>query len=972
MRSCLVWFIYWLIWPIFFGYGQKFQYVIYEGEDYPFKQVNGVAEDIHSYIWLATDQGLFRFDGTNFEDFNTTLESRYIRCVIPINEDEILFSNDTGVHRLFYQDDQVVVEPYLSMNAKAGELEYPKNLLMDANRRLWIGQLDGSVLRYEKDTGTTMSFRLTSQAKTPDILLGQDSFKTVWAFIPKQGLYYFDNEDQRFKEKGSFRDYCHFQVLDDKLLLAGRQLIQLRIGEDQALEDRKVLHANGPEFSYLNIDKSGLIFLASIEGLFSLNIEDDGPLRQIYGSNDPHRVEQLPFSHINQIYFSKDQLRPGGKIWISSDKGLGLLYTGFFGSVSGLPMDNTISLGLSSDNQVLISQGNIFMVDEVDREDSFEEFETEDTRITAITNTRRRHVWLGNSEGMAIRAENRSLREFDFSERGGGIFYMFEDSYGYIWFCQAPADTPIVGVAKLNQEGEMEEYGREKGLNSRVLVVDEGGESELYAAGIGTESYLYKYNRELDRFENKSLPFPFKISRNFEVHDISVDARGMVWMATTDGLLKYDTERIQRIDLGSLTKNEIRSVVSMPGGSIWMATATRGMIHLDKQGKYVLFDERSGTPSNIASYRAMLLDNENRLWTGTAEGAVYSVMPYPAPLSTRTPSLNRVQLNAEDLKPDSTLEFSRDDIVDFHFTSISFPGDENQFRYKYYKSDLPIEEIEDISWVQGDQSSRIRVSAPNAGNYILQVCAQKPGGYDWSLPAEVNFMVLRPWYLSWWGIGIIFLLGILIVRSVIRIYSRKRTAQLESLLSTKEKELTAKQELLLSREDEMKHQRDALKSAGVSIYLLHRLLRQIPRRSRWSKVIPVLSKLVELPTGMDAFELAFLANHTVQYLGYKRGSDKIQQREVEFNEKENLTSYVLSHKKPLLIKNNEKEFAQYISQTDNRGYLSRIYIPFEQNKGAEAVLCVYGEDMNRFSRQDLTILQILGTFLSANVTDELK
>ena len=64
-----------------------------------------------------------------------------------------------------------------------------------------------------------------------------------------------------------------------------------------------------------------------------------------------------------------------------------------------------------------------------------------------------------------------------------------------IWFCQAPTNKPIIGVATLDNDGKIEEYGKEEGLNSRVLVVDEGGQSELYAAGIGVNSYLYKFKQ---------------------------------------------------------------------------------------------------------------------------------------------------------------------------------------------------------------------------------------------------------------------------------------------------------------------------------------------------------------------------------------------------------------------------------------------------------------------------------------------
>ena len=970
IRHILIFIVYLL--SVFYGFSQKFKYVTYMNDDLPFKQVNQVIQDHKYYMWLATDQGLFRFDGTTFEDYNTNLESRYIHSLIQLNDQSVLFSNDTGVYQLSYDNESVEIEPYLEVDEAISDLEYPRNLLMDSQKRLWIAQLNGGIFYYDKENAYFNRFQLVEQTKTQKIVIMEDNLEGIWALIPGSGLFYYNGKTKEFQKKPGYESYEHMTIFEDQILLAGDQVLRIQVGGNGQVFKREQLWSGGPGFTNVAVDQTGLIFLASEQGLFTLGGRQSDQLRTIYGSNDPHRVEELPFKQVNQFYFSSDQVRIGGKIWLSTPSGLGLLYSGFFKSVTGMAMDNTLALGRNFRNEILVSQGNLFRIRHKDREDSFDEFETDDISITAITNAKNNYVWLGTSEGVAIKARNVIVDQYDFSDRGGGIFYMYEDSAGDIWFCQAPTNKPIVGVAKLTSDGQFEEYSSDKGLSSRVLVVDEGGKSELYAAGIGIENYLYKLNRESNRFENMSLPFSFKVSRNFEVHDIAVDSRGIVWMATTDGLLKYDTERVQRVRLGEHTQNEIRSVVSMPDGTIWLATSTSGMIHLDTSGNFVLFDESSGTPSKIATYRALLLDDANRIWAGTAEGVVYSALSFPAPLSTKRPLLEKIQVNAQDVGSKSHLQVRTEDVVDFYFTSISFPGDKNEFRYRYYYSILPEDEIDDVPWILSEESTRVRLRAPAAGSYILEVCTHKPGGYSWSLPVEIQFNVKGPWYLSLGGISLIILAVTLLLIYGIRFYGQRKTAKLQSLLSSTEKELTAKKALLDSREDDLKNQKDALRSAGVNIYLLHRLMRQIPKRSSWRKVIPVLAKLVELPTGIDAFELAFLDKDTVQYLGYWRGSDKILQREVEFNEKENLTSYVLNHKRTLLIKNNEKEAGQYISQKDDRGFLSRIYVPFEQNKGGEVVLCIYGKEENSFTSRDLTILQILATFLSVNVTDQLK
>ncbi len=957
--------------PLTFIFGQKFRYVLYEGENVPFQKVNQTIEDSRGFMWIASDQGLYRFDGTAFEDFNTSLKSRYIKAMVTISDGSILFTNDTGVYSISYSGNTVEINPWQEADDTENNAGYPGNLFNDSQDRLWVGQLDGSVLLYTNGSGKPTKYPLTNGVKTTQIFFGEDKFQTVWILLPGQGLFYFKEASDKFVEFGNFKSAEHFLIQEDRCYLAGKGLLEIRFGSKHNLRSTATLAGKDTEFHYITKDNEGLLFLSSENRLFTLLPGTRAKPRQVFGSNDPHRVENLPLTNINHIYFSSDQLSMGGKIWVSTSDGLGLLYSSFFKGVTGMALDNVLSLGTTGMNEVLVSQGNVFRISNVVGVDRFEEMSNLN-RVTGIA-SHKRNTWYATREGKIDQYRGREfVRTFDISDRGGGVFYMFADHLGEVWLCQAPSDKPIVGIAKIGRDGEFREYGELEGLNSRILVLDEGGKNELYAAGIGSENYLYKYNRSTDRFENRSVQLPFKVSSNFEVHDLAVDNRGMVWMGTTDGLLKFDTERVERVELGDYTEIEIRSVVAMPNGSIWLATDTSGMIHLDTDGDYVNFDESSGTPSKIASYRAMALDKANRLWIGTAEGAVYSALEQPGPLSTKTPILKKVMANARDYDARGKYHFSRNDILDFYFTSVAYPGQDNKYKYKIYLRNLPEDEIEDIPWTNATQDSKVRISPDDSGQFGLMVQAQKPGGYAWSAPTILEFNIKKVWYATWWGILLIVGVGLFVFLMSIRYFSKIRTRQLESLLFRKEKELSVKEELLSSQTVAIKQKEEAIKSAGVTNYLLYRLLRQIPRRAKWARVIPLLSKLVELPTGMDAFELGFKSGTVIKYLGYKRGVKGIQEREVEFNIKENLTSFTIAQMKSLLIQDHDRESDQYINLKDNRSYQSRLYVPFEQSKGAVAILCVYGKEKNMFSSQDKISLQILATFLSANVTDELK
>ncbi len=951
MKNKYFFVFFWTLASLCTTFGQKFQYALYQGGELPFQKVNQVVQDARGYMWLATDQGLFRFNGTDFEDFNVSLRSRYIKSIIAGPKGSLLFSNDTGVHQLHYETDRVRIADYLKIAGDKGDLGYPQQLFMDATQRLWIGQVDGSVFTYQSSGRVRNKLSLDTPNKTDKTTFGEDRFGNVWVLAPGEGLFYEDGRRQRMKRLEQFKDMRHFYMDGDQLYLVGERIIILKVDQNRRILEQTLVPAEETNFSHIGKDLAGTFFLASEAAIYTLTANEDGlGVQKVFGSNTPHRIDELPYSAINHLYFSQDQIRPGGLIWVSMSTGLGLMSTSYFQSISGMSFDNVFSLSALKDSEVLISQSNVSRAWPANRGLGFEKVEAPPAvmGISAFN----ANIWLGTADGKIDHYRNdRLTATYDLTDRGGGIFFMYADHTGDNWFCQAPADKPILGVAKIGIDGEVVLYDDKKGLNSRVLVVKEGGKSELYAAGIGLKSYLYKYNRDTDTFENKSLPFPFRASSNFEVHDIAVDRRGMVWLGTTDGLLRYDTEHIKRIDLGPLTKTEVRSVCTMAYDGLWLATDTAGLVHLNKNEDYVIFDEKSGTPSKVTSYRSLVLDANQKLWVGTAEGAVYSSHLNPVPLLTAVPVLGEVKIGDRPIKNRQSIRFSETEVAHLKFTSIIYPGEGIGYQHKIYRKDLSEDEVGNLSWSVPSETPEIKVQGLAGGSYKVLVRAQKSGGYAWSIPAEIDIRIRKKWYKTWWGMLLLLGLAGLLFWYYLRLWVFKKTQNLEASLSKKQQQL---------------------KHADTNIDLMDQLLKEIPKRAPWDIMLPILAKLVKLPTGIDAFELAFKKGGEVHYKGYVRGAPKLMVRKEEFNEKEHLASYALMSNNPINIGDFEKEVGQYVNEKESRGYLSRILIPFEQIRGTEAVFCVYRKKPGSFNSVDGTLLQILTTFLSTNAIDELK
>ncbi|TAI47644.1 hypothetical protein [Flagellimonas allohymeniacidonis] len=948
---------------------QNFRYTYFNQPDFPFQKVAQVNQDGLGYIWIASDQGLFRFDGTQFEDFNLTLKSRNIKSILPIHKDTLLFSNDSGIFKLSYQGSSPKISSWVEANEGVNLMGYPEVLFKDSQNRIWVGQLDGSVFCLNESGRLHKRFVLSDQAKTEKISFEEDKFNTVWTLVPNEGLFYFDETKKQFISFGSHSKATHFSVEESDFVVVGDQVHSFSLNSTKQITRSKIIDSGNLEFNWVSKDLAGNCFLGSTDGLYALD-EENTVLKKVFGSNDPHRVEELPFSSIDHLFFSHSQLRKGGDIWVSTSQGFGILQSPFFQSVSGLPHDNVLNINTQANAKVLIAMGSLFQLKKNDGAFDFDK-KAEPSRVSSIS-AFNNFIWYGTVDGIIhCYQDNSEKQTIDLTQRGGGIFFMSADHVGDNWFCQAPLDKPILGVAKVTKDGGVVTYGEEKGLRTRILVIREGGRSEIYAAGIGQTSYLFKYNRENDVFEDKSLPFSFEVGSNFEVHDLTIDHQGVVWLATTDGLLKYDTEAISRVHLGPYTRNEIRSVVTTEDGSLWLATDTNGLLFYEKNGEFIQFDERSGTPSKVSTYRNLRIDPENLLWFGTAEGAVYSSKANARPLQTNAPLIKSIEVNEKEIETASNFNVNERSSVKIHLNTIAFPGNEVVYQYKIIDDALSNESLDYVPWSNLVDDTFIRLDGLKKGRYQLYLRGQQLGGHIWSEVKKLTLVVKPVWYATWWGILMLSAFTLLLLWGIARQWERFKTRSLRSLLLKEQTALAKKEKQLAKKDSDLKHQKEALKSTGANIYLLNRLLNSLLKSKSWPEVLTGLKKLVELPTGIDAFEIAQVSGREIKYQGFHRNKSEHIRRKIEFNEKENLPSYVLATNKPLIVDDFKKQAMNHIADVPDSPFSSHLLVPFQLDE-SPAVFCLYGIEEKRFSQRDLSLIQILTNFLGLMESKSMK
>ena len=951
-----------LLWPAA-GHAQTFFYTHYQSDQgLPDNTVRAVARDSLGFLWVATDNGLARFDGQSFTTYQAQVDSRYVKAFARRANGTFLLVNDAGVFGVDPTLDTASVRRLVPAHPRSTDstVVYPNGLHYDRQGHLWISQPNGSVSRWREGTLRRFSFGDDHTTGTSDsgFVFANDGDGRLWMAARTGQLYRYRPEAERFRRVSLpvQPDRVHaLRIRGDTLWMAGTQFVEGRVSGDGGLTDVRTFSTGGRTITHLARDADGLLLGTKERGLFrAVPPDGDFTMREVFGANDPHRVEQLPFRTIHHVHPMSD-----GLVWVSSDRGLGLLQSRFFSGVPGLTPNNTLSV-YPDDERVLLSFGDVYEVRTDGRRQktrilpASEEYLV--TSIASVGDT----LWMGTANGRLLATEDgRTAQTFDYSGRGTSIFYALGDRRGNLWFCQAPEDQPLKGVSKVSPDGQLTFYGTDRGVENRILVVEEGPRGTLYAAGIGPETYLYRYQPDRDRFLNLSLPLAFSPTQSFEVHDLAVDDEGIVWLATTDGLLRYDLETVTRVDLGEFTTTEIRSVQALADDSIWLATDTHGLLHY-RDGTAVQFSEGAGLPTKVTIYRALRTDQRGRLWVGTAEGTVHSNERRPSPEATPAPQLLSARVEGKPVETTDRLALRANDSLSLRYTALAYPGDDLTYQYR-------LTGAVDTSWSAPTPETTLTLRRLPLGTYHLEIRAKKGSGYYWSDPLRMPVDVRPVWYRTWWAYVLAGLLGAGGLGYLLRRRwgtQRDRIAELEETLHRRESRLERQRETIEEKTEE-------LDTTEARLVALHDLVQRLSSGPTWSQVMDALPGLIEAVDRGDTIEFGYYHGDEMCFDGFDASEEEYVHRQEDFDDRTKVPVWSLFHGEPVHIDDFQDEHTRYVHSADAVRAPSLLCIPFELRGRQQLVLVVHGTAPYAFDATDRRMMHLLANYLAATIREPL-
>jgi hypothetical protein len=638
---------------------QDFRFKQYRVENgLPGDLIKAVTQDSLGFFWIATDDGLVRYDGYQFKTYKRNFLSQYIKYLLHTSDGRLLVAADLELTEIISRKDTVIFKRLLlgARNATDTTIWYPKLIYEDKVKTIWLSEPQ-SVIRVDGDKFKRYDFGIDNRSPV---------FTRSYSFFEDQngGLYTVSFQGKIFKyvpETDTFslmEDLLPFGV-NSIMEANGEIYLSSRQGAFQLLIDEKGIRAK-PLWPIKNV--SNLFFHDSLmwictdgKNLFSAKLDEDIPKRI-----------NFDFDRIEGVYFSREN-----DLWISTQRGLVLAQKNIFKTVDPESQTQFVEaiaedesrneiyycnreelIGLSPDNTGQWKRKVISTI----REGYFQ----------AIT-CRNGKLWATNDFSVLLFEAGIYKRSWDFME-GRFINDVFPDSKNKLWLSQASIAEAIVIDPELDK---VIQYPVPLLPGSNINLIREGHHG-MYAASNGKSGYLFFKPDSASEFRNVSVPFLFEAQSDFNVTDLVIQGKN-IWLATTEGLLRYTGKEVERVDLGEvLTNFPVSSIEAYDETSILFSNPLGLLKYNSETKEYWLFDEASGLPSNTITARGIFLDHNRNVWVGTSMGLAMAAIPKSLS-KTQRPYLVQAIVNGAVKSYSDKLYADYGTLIDLYFSSITFP-----------------------------------------------------------------------------------------------------------------------------------------------------------------------------------------------------------------------------------------------------------------------------------------------------------
>ncbi len=745
--------------------------------------VQAIAQTPDGYMWFATQEGLARFNGVQFRNFdkeNTSgINHNNIRVLLTDRSSGALWIGTYGGGLVRYQSGSF--KSYTTSDGLPGN--FILALAQGNGGELWIGTDKGLAVFNKDSIRAVQSTNEVNDKPVAQMTAGPDG--SIW-FLRGGAIYRVGKQERAAK--------AEFQAPEPRSIYADRQgnlwIGTMNRGLYKWSQGNVIHYDDEPRLSKAAIraiyqDREGKIWVAVYSiGLCRL---DPGNKFDCYGTQDG-----LPASTLVALYQDHE-----GNLWLGTedngvirlrdsnfviyDERMGLsnnfvlgLHEGKDGSlwVGARPGLNRIAGGKITIIQLgpALPENTVAVVEEAGRGDLWvgteaglkllrgdrvlRTFTTQDglaaNAVHALLLDHAGRLWIGDRDGGLTLYEHETFTSF--TQKDGlssvRVRNIFEDHEGSIWFSTEEGLTRYAG-------GKFTNFALEKGKGGATggaICIHEDASHVLWIGTYGSGLVRLR-DGELTSFNRKDGLF------DDSIWSVVEDKSGNLWMSSNRGLF-----RVSKSELSAFAAGQIAGI-----SSVFYGTAD-GLLTTDFNGGEQTTGLKMGDGKLVfATSRGVVEVDPDHLHTN----------PLPPPVVVEDALVNKASVSGQTSVPVGRGE------LEFHFAGLSYVAPEKvAFKYKL--------EGFDKDWISAESRHVAYYTNIPPGPYQFRVLASNNDGL-WNESGAVFDLYLKPhFYQAWWFDLACVVACLLIARGAYRLRVRQlrnREKELVGLVNERTKEL---------------------------------------------------------------------------------------------------------------------------------------------------------------------------------------
>lgn len=700
-----------------------------EAEGLPQSRIRAIEQTRDGYLWLGTDSGLVRFNGTSFTVFTTKTGSLRDNEVSGLQED-----NDGGLWISTYGGGLTLLKDgrFTTFTTADGLLdEVIKKLDKDAEGNIWMVTPNGAC-RYAKGSFTKFT---TREGLSNNFVTAICARSAKGVFVATAGgLYRLVNEKferlQGIVEEKDGR-IEHLVSGSDGSLWIGFHEAVVKRWKDGGLTAYARQQNLAERILHLYEDPQGTLWAALPGGLYRLR---DGVFEAVMSKDDNTRM-----GTISRLLGDGE-----GNLWIGLESnGLGRLRARQLATLTiadGLPNDSTRSVFQDRQRNLWIGtatglaryrNGSMVSYSEVGGSHL--------GSVRSIAEDAGGTMWIAAAQNLLL-LQGDKLVSFPGWQCASDIKVLYRDSRGHMW-----AGTDGDGLFQF-EGGKVKNYRTQEGLASnqiRAILSDRRG--GLWIATFGGLSHYAD-----GKFTTYTVKDGLPNNRVVALHE---DEEGALWFATRGGLSRYkDGVFFTYTTDSGLFAAFVYAILDDHRGNFWFSCA-EGLFRVSKAelrdfaaGKlrkitsvdYGVRDGMKTRACNVGNQPAAWKAADGRLLFCSMRGVVI-VNPESVPSSGPIPPIyiEDVLINKQAQLPDieSRVPLGAGE-VEIHYAALNYTSPE-KVRFKYLLEGL------DNEWVEAGTRRFAYFANLPPGEYRFRVIAGMVDG-PWNEEGAAVRFYLKP------------------------------------------------------------------------------------------------------------------------------------------------------------------------------------------------------------------------------------